>query len=90
MASKQNFAAWAPHRKAEHFVVKENTYTAPGAGEIVVRNHALGINPIDWMLQDEDVLELPYPNIFGCDVAGKVVELGPGVSGFEIGQRVMG
>lgn len=90
MASRQNFAAWSLHRKAEQFVVKENTYTAPGPGEIVVRNESVAINPIDWMLQDEDVLALPYPNVFGCDVAGEVVELGSGVSGFKIGQRVIG
>ena len=33
--------------------------------------------------------ELPFPHILGADAAGEVAELGEGVTGFEIGERVI-
>jgi len=41
-------------------------------------------------MQDEPYFKLPYPWIFGTDVAGTIVQLGSGVTRFKIGQRVIG
>lgn len=86
-----NQAAWALTPKAKPFVVKEAPYPSPEAYEVVVKNYAVAINPCDYMLQDTAFLDyIPYPNIFGVDVAGEVVEVGSNVTDVTVGQRVIG
>jgi hypothetical protein len=46
------------------------------------------VNPIDWIMQDQDLFEIEYPSIFGQDVAGEVVEVGEN-SDFRVGQRMI-
>ncbi len=59
--------------------------------EILVRNAAVAINPLDWLLQDAPVLTwLDYPAITGSDVAGEVVAVGRNVTRFQPGDRVLG
>ena len=74
--------------------VKEAPYPKPGPGEIVVRNRAVAINPIDWIQQDQGTAFafgwIKYPFIFGNDVAGEVVTVGDGVTRFSVGDRVTG
>ncbi|CAK7200573.1 hypothetical protein SEUCBS139899_003271 [Sporothrix eucalyptigena] len=72
--------------------VGPNTYTTPGLDQIVVRNHAVAINPVDWCLQvlGQFVLTfLKYPMVPGGDLAGEVVEVGPNVTDFAVGDRVL-
>ncbi|ERF73359.1 hypothetical protein EPUS_08301 [Endocarpon pusillum Z07020] len=88
-----NQAAWLPAQKVRPLEVKTAAYTPPGEKEIVVKNHALGLNPVDWARQDlGDALFswTKYPCILGSDVAGEVVEVGSGVSRFRVGDRVTG
>ena len=76
-----------------HFEIKSAPYTSPKSNEIVVRNHALAINPVDWILKEQGTFAFPwlkYPIILGSDVAGEVVEVGPDVTGFKVGDRVVG
>ncbi|OAP55386.1 hypothetical protein AYL99_10359 [Fonsecaea erecta] len=60
----------------------------PGAGEILVKNHAVAINPIDGLIQDLGILIQQWPAILGHDIGGEVVEVGKGVTEFEPGARV--
>ncbi len=86
-----NAAAWMPVKRAR-LAVGPAPYAAPKADEIVVRNRALAINPVDWMLQligDLMFRWIKYPAILGSDLAGEVVEVGSGVSRFKIGDRVL-
>ncbi|MGI2032402.1 zinc-binding alcohol dehydrogenase family protein [Rhizobium panacihumi] len=63
----------------------------PASREILVRNHAVAINPLDWLLQDDALLPwLDYPAILGSDIAGEVVAVGDGVTRFRPGDRVLG
>jgi NADPH:quinone reductase-like Zn-dependent oxidoreductase len=62
----------------------------PGPGEIVVKNAAVAINPLDTHMQDLGVFVTQYPAVFGCDVAGMVHEIGEGVTRFKAGDRVIG
>lgn len=63
----------------------------PGPHEILVRNAAIAINPLDWILQDAPILPwLHYPAILGSDVAGEVVAVGSRVDRFRVGDRVLG
>ena len=61
------------------------------ANEICIRNAAIAINPIDWILQEIALLPwLEYPAILGSDVAGEVEAVGSGVERFKVGDRVIG
>jgi NADPH:quinone reductase len=63
--------------------------SAPGRGEVLVRLIASGTNPIDAKLRaDGSWAELTPPVVLGYDGAGIVEELGPEVSGFEVGDEV--
>ena len=61
------------------------------ANEILIRNAAIAINPIDWILQEIALLPwLEYPAILGSDVAGEVAAVGDSVERFKVGDRVIG
>jgi NADPH:quinone reductase-like Zn-dependent oxidoreductase len=87
-----NSAAWQTKKKGR-LDVKEAPYTAPAAKEIVVRNHAVAINPVDWINQAAGGLVCPwvkYPAVLGSDLAGEVVQVGTDVTRFKVGDRVLG
>lgn len=88
-----NTAAWLTAQKARPLEVKPAPYTAPGENEVVIKNGAVALNPVDWARQDlGDALFswTTYPCVLGSDVAGEVVEVGSGVSRFRNGDRVTG
>jgi NADPH:quinone reductase-like Zn-dependent oxidoreductase len=63
----------------------------PARGEVLVRVHAVSLNPIDWKMRSGAAKErfpLSFPAILGRDVAGIVSQLGEGVEGFKVGDRV--
>ncbi|CAL5867221.1 uncharacterized protein PFLUO_LOCUS1436 [Penicillium psychrofluorescens] len=90
----KNSAAWLIANKARPLQVKSAAYTRPREAEIVIRNYATAINPIDWRIQDMGTSMMykwiEYPCILGSDVAGEVVEVGPQVTRFKVGDRVVG
>jgi len=70
------------------------------AGQLRVRVSAAGLNPMDWMfIADDDLgrrlrdargVAQVLPSVFGHDFAGVVDEVGDGVTGFAVGDRVFG
>ncbi|TEW63468.1 hypothetical protein E2R65_19490, partial [Mucilaginibacter phyllosphaerae] len=62
---------------------------SPGPGEVLIRNHSIAVNPIDWKQQTLGVMVESYPKILGSDIAGVVVEAGPAVDNFKPGDRVL-
>jgi NADPH:quinone reductase-like Zn-dependent oxidoreductase len=87
-----NTAAWIESSGAP-LEVKPAPYPRPGEHEIIVRNHAVAINPYDWITQAVGSLVtrwITYPFILGSDLAGEVVEVGPAVTRFSVGDRVLG
>ncbi|GIF04336.1 NAD(P)-dependent alcohol dehydrogenase [Actinoplanes siamensis] len=70
----------------------------PGSGEVLIRVRAAALNAYDWHLMRGDPylmrlemgLTRPRRRIRGRDVAGEVVAVGPGVTGFAAGDRVFG
>ncbi|KAK1142987.1 hypothetical protein N8T08_007228 [Aspergillus melleus] len=89
MAASTNQAAWLVKPGAPLEVGDAPLPTA-GPGEIVVKNAAVAINPLDCHMQDAGVFVQQWPAIFGCDVAGEVHEVGPEVERFKKGDRVIG
>src|ERR687887_917990 len=72
-------------------VVAEHPDPQPGAGEVLVRVHAAGINGGD-ILQRAGRYPAPPgapADIPGLELAGEVVERGPGAERFAEGDRVM-
>jgi NADPH2:quinone reductase len=64
---------------------------APKAGEVLVRVVAASLNPIDTYIRAGLVqMPLPKPFVPGCDLAGTVEAVGPGVKRFKAGDRVWG
>lgn len=62
-----------------------------GAGEVVVRQVATSVNPVDYKLRRHGPAIAPaLPAVLGCDVAGTVAEVGDGVTAFARGDRVYG
>lgn len=60
----------------------------PGAGEVRVRVHAVGLNPVDYKLAASGFPGWDYPFILGLDVAGVVEAVGPDVDDWVEGDRV--
>ncbi|KIP06232.1 hypothetical protein PHLGIDRAFT_24661 [Phlebiopsis gigantea 11061_1 CR5-6] len=63
----------------------------PEAGELLVEIHATALNPVDWKIQDHDIVGLikEYPAVLGTDSAGVVKAIGEGVTNFAVGDRVV-
>lgn len=63
---------------------------SPGPGEVLIRVTAVGLNFFDTlMLRDKYQISPPLPFSPGAEVAGPIEALGDGVTGFEVGQRVV-
>ena len=62
----------------------------PGQGQVRVAVHAAGVNPVDpFNRADGSWAGLRVPCILGYDIAGVVESVGPGVTGWRPGDRVM-
>lgn len=62
----------------------------PGPTEILVRVHAAGVNPVDWVTRQGDGLFAAPPFTVGWDVSGVVESVAEGVTRFAPGDAVMG
>ncbi|GAA5929769.1 hypothetical protein JCM1841_002642 [Sporobolomyces salmonicolor] len=84
-----NRAAWikSPHAK---LTVEEAPMYTPDKGEVLVKVHAVSVQPVDWKIQDYNFFVNSYPFILGTDTAGIVEEVGEGVTHVRKGDRVLG
>ena len=74
-------------------VLDEVPRPEPGEGEVLIRVHAAGVNPVDWKFRAgylRQFVPLELPSTPGLDVAGTVEAVGPGVEGLAPGQAVFG
>lgn len=73
--------------------VREVDRPRPGAGEVLVEVRAAGINPGEVMIRGGALAER-FPSTFpsgqGSDLAGVIAEIGDGVSGWSVGDEVVG
>lgn len=63
----------------------------PAAGELLIRVHAAGVNPVDWKVREgylKDLLPYSLPFIPGWDVSGTIEAAGSGVTRFQKGDEV--
>lgn len=87
---KMNFAEFGGP-DVLHLIDTEEPHAGPGQVRIAVR--AAGVNPVDWRIREGQKLSahpLRLPSGVGLDASGVVDEIGEGVAGFAIGDRVFG
>lgn len=62
----------------------------PSVGEVRLRVEAIGLNRAEVGFRSGGYLELPktFPSTLGYEAAGVIDAIGPGVNGFQIGDRV--
>lgn len=64
----------------------------PGAGEVLVKVHAAGVNPIDWKIRGGagERMGMTLPIRLGSEVVGTIETCGADVSQFQKGDAVFG
>lgn len=89
-----NYASWIPSPNAP-LEVDTAPFPQPDSladDELIIKNKAVAINPVDWKIRDspDNRFGLPFPYILGEDVAGEVLYVGAGVKHlFAKGDRVL-
>ena len=62
-----NQAAWAMQKKGR-YMVDDAPMPKPERNEVIIRVHAVAINPAEVVVQDLGIVYETYPMIPGCDV----------------------
>jgi NADPH:quinone reductase-like Zn-dependent oxidoreductase len=65
----------------------------PGAGELLVKVRAAGVNPVDWKIREgylRDFMPLELPAVLGREVSGVVEQVGKDVEDFAVGDEILG
>jgi len=73
--------------------VRDIPQPVAGPGEVLVRVRAAAINPKDALVRGGKFRRMSgseFPKLTGLDHAGTIAALGPGVSGFTVGEAVFG
>jgi NADPH:quinone reductase-like Zn-dependent oxidoreductase len=83
-----NEAAWLDG-VGQHLRVGPADIGKPGPGEVLIKTHAIALNPIDFARQQFGILVEHWPTVLGSDVAGEVVDVGEGITDVSKGQRVI-
>jgi NADPH:quinone reductase-like Zn-dependent oxidoreductase len=77
--------------KRDNLTFAEMPQPVPKSDEILVEVHAVGLNPIDYMIPKgtfKPILKVRLPVTLGSDVAGVVVEVGSRVTRFKPGDAI--
>jgi NADPH:quinone reductase-like Zn-dependent oxidoreductase len=84
------YRAWTWQGSAEprDLLLETRVLERPEAGDVLVRNVAIGLNPVDWKVLSGDLAGWAPGHIPGVDGAGVVTAVGDGVSANWIGKRV--
>lgn len=71
--------------------MREVPQPVAGPGDLLIKVHAAGLNPLDSRLRQGGMKPLvrpELPRVAGSELAGVVEEVGAGVTGFAVGDRV--
>ena len=77
-----------PYAQSRPLRIEEIDLAAPEQGEVCVRVTAAGLCHSDLSVIDGS-RQRPLPMVLGHEAAGTIVELGPGVTGLELGDHVV-
>ncbi len=72
------------------YVLKLEEVAVPvaGAGQVLVKVQAVGVNPVETYQRSGANPAIQFPWVPGMDAAGVVEEVGPGVRGWQRGDRI--
>lgn len=74
----------------DNVVVEQRDEPVAGPGQVVVSVRAAGVNFVDGLIcQGRYQMRPPAPYVPGGEIAGEVASLGDGVTGVQVGDRVM-
>jgi len=82
----------AAYGGVDQFQVVDLPIPTAGPGQILLKIEASAVNPFDLLVRAGYVAQfipLPLPAILGGDAAGTVAAVGPDVTGFAIGDRIV-
>jgi NADPH:quinone reductase-like Zn-dependent oxidoreductase len=79
------------HGGADTLEYREIATPTVGPGEVLIRIDTAGINRFDMLVRNGNVpnASVTFPHVLGVEGAGTVAEVGTGVSGFAVGDRVV-
>ncbi len=78
------------HGGTDKLLIEDRPVPEPGPCEVRVRIQRVGLNHLDiWVRRGVPGHSFPLPMVLGCDGAGVVDLIGPGVQNLEVGQRVL-
>jgi D-arabinose 1-dehydrogenase-like Zn-dependent alcohol dehydrogenase len=80
-------AAQVPRPGAD-FEIVEREIPKPGVGQVRIKVQACGVCHSDVLTKEGQWPGIQYPRVPGHEIAGKIDELGAGVSDWSVGQRV--
>lgn len=91
MASQlpQTYKAVVINKANDRLALTEVPLQRPGPGQVLVKVRACGLCYADLMIADGRMGDV-FPRVPGHEIVGDVVELGPAVAGFQLGDRVGG
>ncbi|KAI0030464.1 GroES-like protein [Vararia minispora EC-137] len=77
--------------KGAPFKLGTRPIPTPGPKQVLVKNLAVAVNPVDDAIQKSGFMSDPfgYPAVGGSDAAGTVAGLGEGVVNWSVGDRVL-
>ena len=87
-----NQGAWLTAKGAP-LSIEPAPFVDPKPNQILIKNHAVAINPVDWALQTmgQDLFSfLKFPSVLGYDAAGEVIAVGSAITRVKAGARVLG
>lgn len=77
----------------EHQQMFDQPEPTPGAGELLIRVRAAGVNPVDWKVRQgylAEAVPMQLPAPLGVEAAGVVQAVGQDVAGFAVHDEVFG
>lgn len=91
MSVPQTQKAYILPAPLSEFTLADQPVPSIGAGDVLVRNEAVALNPVDYYLQKTPFGEqyLKFPAVIGTDFAGIVVKVGEGVTSLKEGDRIL-
>src|SRR5690242_17846785 len=72
-------------RMSGALTVETRPVPRPGPNEVLIKVRAAGVNPVDWKAAARRIGMVP-----GTDVSGTIDTLGEGVTGWKVGEPVLG
>lgn len=78
------------HGDLDRLRLADHPRPVPGAGSVLVKVLASSFNYHDvFTVRGMPGIRIPFPVVIGLDIAGEVAELGDGVDGWQVGDRVL-